>query len=217
MNFSDRLDYLKKVSTDKKVLHVGCCGLIKKLKDPNEKRSHIHVLIESVANELYGLDIDIEELHEMRQMGHSNLYYADIQNGYPPELKNQKFDVVFFGNMFNYLTNPIKLLSDTKDFLKPGGKVVITVNNSLSVKSFIRLILNKNDPAFHHHVFNYSPKTSQELLKKANARNVKLSYCWHGPDIFYKQTKKSKFLTFLLKNFIRNNNLSDTIILEFQL
>ena len=217
MSYSDRVEYLVKASNGKKVLHIGCCGLISKLNNKDEKFSHIHEAINRVAATVTGLDIDKGELKEMEALGYENLFYGNIENGYPAVLHGQKFDVIFFGNMFNYIADPIKALLETKEILSGNGRIIITVNNSLSIRSYLRLLIRKTDPAFRHHIFNYSPNTSSCLLERAKARDISVSHCWHGPDIFYKQSRKSKFLTWLFKKFIKNKNLSDTLILDFSI
>jgi 2-polyprenyl-3-methyl-5-hydroxy-6-metoxy-1,4-benzoquinol methylase len=83
------------------------------------------------------------------------------------EFKNEKkFDIITMFHVLEHLENPIRDLSHLRDFLKPGGKLIIEVPN----------ILYPN-MAFSHkwhpgHLFSFTDKTLACLIEKAGFKTI---------------------------------------------
>ena len=213
MRIVDRIEYLSKLCSGKKVLHVGCCGLVRKLDDDLEKKSHLHYALSLTASELWGIDTDQIELEQLRERGFANLYYGNA-NEISSQFNEKFFDIVLYGNMFNYLTNPGDVLVDTRTLLCPDGEVVITISNALAVKNFLRLLARGEDPSFRHHVFMTGPSTLSNLLVSQGYVVQDLVAFWSGRDVFYQQRSISKLANWLLNFMPRRSFLADNLMIR---
>lgn len=211
----DRLQAIRSISANRKVLHVGCCGIVQKLKDPIQAGHHLHNSIVKVAAEAHGIDTDAADLQVMAEYGISNLKEGDasqLKLAYPDE----HFDVVIFGNMFNYLDSPIEVLRATSELLSPAGEVVITIENDYAIKRMLRYLLTGTDSCFRHHLFSLGPFTFQQMVKKAGYDITSLESYWVGPDIYAKQSLKSALGNQFFKLLPRAANLADGLLLRAQ-
>ena len=46
-----------------------------------------------------------------------------------PELNGKKFDVIFFNDVLEHLTNPAEALKDCQEFLNPNGCIIASIPN----------------------------------------------------------------------------------------
>src|SRR3990172_4297548 len=105
---TNRERYLTNMCRDKVVLHLGCADAIY-LDEHIQKDRHLHLLINSVAKEAHGVDIDGSAIEKLRER-HSlpNLHVGDIEN---LNLDfGTAFDVIVAGELIEHLNNPGLLL-----------------------------------------------------------------------------------------------------------
>lgn len=207
----DRLDYLKRVCDGKKVLHIGCCGIISKLS--KEPENYLHGALCKVAAKVVGVDTDQGELEELRRAGFTDLHFGDANRIDEIDLGEQ-FDIVLYGNVFDYLANPADVLDRSRRLLAPGGEVIITISNCYAAKSMLRYFAAGRDSAFHHHVFAMGPVTLRALLTGSRYRVVDLHSFWVGPDIFLVQSLKSRLANLFLRMLPRAANLADGLLIR---
>jgi SAM-dependent methyltransferase len=213
MRVIERISYLSELCRGKSVLHVGCCGLVKKLDDPVERESHLHYALAQVTSRLVGVDTDREELDVLAQHGFKDLLFGDA-NQLNEYTDGERFDFVLFGNMFNYLANPGRVLANTKQHLNPHGEIVITISNALAIKNFLHVLLRGRDPSFRHHVFMTGPTTLAGLLKTEGYQLTDLASLWSGPDVFYRQRLRSRLANRFLAHMPRSALFADNLLVR---
>ena len=97
-----RVEYLKEVCRDRKVLHLGCTNwpfTDEALKDD----ALLHLTLQKVAGELWGLDADVNGLEALTKLGVKNIHYADCEKLDELDLSDQ-FDVIIAGEMIEHLS-----------------------------------------------------------------------------------------------------------------
>ena len=50
-----KFTFLKSKIKNKDILHVGCCGIVKKIEIENEKNNYLHKFLNDNSNKCYGL------------------------------------------------------------------------------------------------------------------------------------------------------------------
>ncbi len=70
-----------------------------------------------------GLDVNKEKLKFMRLHSTAKFMYMDVSKGI--NLDGYKFDAAICNAIIEHVHNPEKLLTDVRDLLEPGGKLVV--------------------------------------------------------------------------------------------
>ncbi len=110
-------DLIKLVPEDaKRVLDVGCGhGLVgKRLKDTR-------------GIEVIGIEVNPAAAEEAKKIL-DRVYTLDIETT-KPDLGREYFDCIILGDVLEHLINPWQIIKDMKEFLAPGGHVIISLPN----------------------------------------------------------------------------------------
>jgi SAM-dependent methyltransferase len=163
-----RTDFIKNVCQGRKVLHLGCTNY-PYTQDSIETNMLLHLELEGLAKELYGLDFDQNGINILEQAGVKNLYQADLENLKEVGLEEQ-FDIILAGEMIEHLSNPGLFLQGIKRFMNAESKLVVTTINAYCAMRFIIYALRgaggPNEPVHPDHVSYYSYKTLKLLLER---------------------------------------------------
>ena len=163
-----RVDFIKKICVDKKVLHLGCTNY------PYTRQSIdsdmlLHFELEKSARELFGFDFDQTGLDVLRAAGGKNLFRADLQKLEEVAL-DETFDVIVAGEMIEHLSNPGLFLQGIRRFMRPETDLVITTVNAYCAMRFLIYGLRgkggENEPVHPDHVAYYSYKTLGLILDR---------------------------------------------------
>ena len=172
-----RLDFIKELCKDKKVLHLGCTNF-PYTKEAIENNMLLHHSIEKIAKEVYGFDFDQEGIEILGNTGTKNLFRADLEKLEKVKL-NEKFDVIVAGEIIEHLNNPGLFLNGIQRFMDSETKLVITtVNAYCALRFFIYGLRGKGgraEPVHPDHVAYYSFKTLTLIVERANL-NLKEFY-----------------------------------------
>ena len=107
----------------------------------------------------------------------------------------KKFDVITLWHVLEHITNPVPYLRQIRNLLNEEGHLIVAVPNFDSVQSKLgRAMWFHLAPPLH--VFHYTPKTIESLLKKGNFRVIKIKHFSLEYNIFgYLQTFLNLFRT----------------------
>ena len=210
---SDKFNFLKNKIYDKKILHVGCCGIVKKIELKDEKNNYLHKFLCDNSKNTYGLDIDIDEIDYLKNNGFKNLFVGNAEKINEINF-GTKFDIVLLGNMFNYFPNPGELLNKTAELLNPGGSIIITIENPMSLKKILRYIFFAKYPYFYHHLYSVNKYTLLHLVNSSGFTPIDYAYHFEGPDNFLKQSFKSKLANTIIQFISKSDRYSDGLMIE---
>jgi hypothetical protein len=165
-----RVDFIKKTCSGKKVLHLGCTNY-PYTKEAIENNMLLHTELGKTAAELFGFDFDQEGIDILTGLGVNNLYQADLEK--LEEVKLDKtFDVIIAGEIIEHLRNPGLFLQGIQRFMNLDTILVITtVNAFCALRFFIYGLRGKggtNEPVHPDHVAYYSYKTLSLAIKREN-------------------------------------------------
>ncbi len=165
-----RIDFIKKMSAGKKILHLGCTNH-PYTEDSIKNEMLLHFDLGKTAKELYGFDYDQAGLDVLDKYGVKNLHRADLEKLEEVAL-DETFDVIIAGEMIEHLSNPGLFLKGIRRFMRKDTKLVITtINAYCAMRFFIYGLRGKggaNEPVHPDHVFYYSYSTLSLLIKREN-------------------------------------------------
>lgn len=165
----DRVNFIKKISEGKKVLHLGCTNS-PYTNESIKNEMLLHHDLKQVASELHGFDYDAEGLEIFARIGEENIHWADLERLEDVDL-NQTFDVIIAGEMIEHLSNPGLFLKGIQRFMNGETKLVITTINAYSAMRFFTYGLRgrggANEPVHPDHVAYYSYKTLNHVVQRA--------------------------------------------------
>ena len=211
----DRVAYLRSVCANRVVLHIGCAGAgltSTKLKDG----SLMHLSLASVTRELHGIDIDAESIELMRRHGVPSLFVGDCERLDDIELPGN-LDVVLIANVMNFLAAPGTVLKGAKRLLKPSGELVLTTDNSYSLKRFLTYWLLRVDLGHSSSLWHASPSSLGQMLRRFGYTPTEMYGFWAGADIFARQTLRNRMSNYILSRLPLSAGCADGLIVRAQL
>jgi len=171
-----------------RILHMGCAdsGLFY---ERMKKKDLFHLkLIERFGQNLvYGIDYDKEGLALLRKAGVDNLFFGDATS---IDLQ-ERFDIVFAGEIIEHVPNPGQLLDNIKHLLIDGGELIITTPNAYFYWSFLFYVFGYESIHPDHNCV-FSSTSLQTLLTKRGYHAIYI--CFGGERIdFTKESDTSLF------------------------
>ncbi len=168
MELVQRVDFIKKLCTGKKVLHLGCANY-PYTQDSIDNEMLLHFDLEKIAGELYGFDFDQKGLDILADKGTANLFRADLEKLDEVPL-TETFDVIVAGEMIEHLNNPGLFLNGIRRFMAPDSRLLMTTINAYCGMRFLWYGLRgkrgHNEPVHPDHVAYYSYSTLSVLLQR---------------------------------------------------
>lgn len=134
-----RLEWIIKIVSGKKVLHIGCCDHIPLIERKIQERRWLHGLLEEKCEMVLGVDINQEAVNFVNEknLSKDKVYCADITSeDFCEKVPRKELEYVFLGEMVEHLDNPVLFLTALKENMRKygfEGKYIITVPNALSL------------------------------------------------------------------------------------
>lgn len=122
----------------------------------------LHKRIKNVASNLVGVDYLESEVQELRKRGY-NAIYADVTK--PIEL-DDKFDIIFIGNLIEHLSNFEGLFINFDRLLKPNGQVLIVTPNPFYSEQYFYSALKNDIIVNPEHTCWIDPVTLDQLAQR---------------------------------------------------
>jgi 2-polyprenyl-3-methyl-5-hydroxy-6-metoxy-1,4-benzoquinol methylase len=186
----DKVAVINRFITDQDtILDVGFWGQGKTFDSPTWP----HALLRKKAKDVYGIDIFFDEASiplDLRQK-----YQKSAAEDFHFE---QKFDVIFAGDLIEHLVNPGLFLENVKRHLKPDGKLIITTPNAFNLFVIAGKIANFEPAINHDHTFYFNRETIKTLLKKCGFEISEYGYMY-TLDYTHKESLKKKVLNALYR------------------
>jgi len=158
------LNLIKHYVTNKSVLDVGCLG--------SKKDIIIHNTIVELSSKYLGVDVNKKVLQLKGNVLHKDFLTLNIDD---------KFDVVFAGDIIEHIAEHKKFLSIVYQHLKNNGWFIITTPNPYFLGRFLEILIKDDVYVNPNHYCYFCAKTISKLLKD-NKFTVK-KVCWFTYNI----------------------------------
>ena len=147
-----RADGLAQRTSTTRVLEIGCGagGMLGPL---------------SRYGKVTGLDIAHDYLAYCRRRGHRDVVHG---SGYELPFADSSFDLVALFDTIEHIPDDVRVLSEVKRVLRPGGRVFISV-------PAYQFLYSQNDRVAHH-LRRYTATQLRSAVERAELRVEKLSY-----------------------------------------
>ncbi len=192
IKYKESLNIIKPLIKNKIILDCGAAQhSIKQILKSD--KPWIHAFLSKYAKKIEGIDLAEDAVKKFKSLGYN------IKLGNVEEMNyNNKFEVIFAGDLIEHLSNPGKFLNKSYIALKPKGKLILTTPNTFSFLRILRVIFGfTNNPKVNpEHTFWFSPKTIKELIRREGFKNIKVHYYSmnHGIIFWLSKIIGKKFL-----------------------
>ena len=145
----------EKISKNNVVLDVGFWGQAIDRDNPN----WVHNILKSQTKDVFGVDLNFDET----RLENPENYKKQSAENFDFE---EKFDVIFAGDLIEHLSNIGLFLDSCKRNLKDNGKLVITTPNCFSLFNIIEKVLKKEPDVNNDHTVYFNFFVLKKLLEK---------------------------------------------------
>lgn len=162
MKIVERVAFLKEISKDKNILHLGCVDHDSgTYKDKTGRASWLHEELSKTAKKVIGVDILSEYDEEIKKQGY-DIRYGNVEDFNGIEI-DMKFDYIIAGEIIEHLYNQGLFLDAVRKFISPGTKLVITTPNCFSFRKIFTAFWNKEINRDDHTMW-HSQNTLTQIL-----------------------------------------------------
>lgn len=154
---------VKEIKPGEKILDVGC--------------SEGYLATYLPENKVWGIDGNVEALKIAKE--HCvDAKEMDLNNVPTSPVFHEQFDVIVYADVLEHLLYPEDILKHFKQYLRPGGKVIISLPNIALWRVRLNLLFGRFDYTDYGvmdrtHLHLYTFKTAKELVQKAGFTPVK--------------------------------------------
>jgi 2-polyprenyl-3-methyl-5-hydroxy-6-metoxy-1,4-benzoquinol methylase len=212
-----RLDYILENCRGRKVLNLGCASS-PTTRQRYEEGNLLHIKVQQVAAETWGIDLDGAALEYLEAKGVRNLYAGNVERLDETALPGrERFDVVLAGELIEHLCNPGLFLEGVARRLRPGGFLLLSTVNAFPIKRLFR-VLWRNEVTYAEHTAYFTYSTLSRLLDCSGFRiqDFHVYYLQDG-DLYLHQPLRSKVANALLRSLPVFNYLADGFVFTSQL
>ncbi|MFP4052298.1 MAG: class I SAM-dependent methyltransferase [Phycisphaerae bacterium] len=154
MLFATKESWIGRFVENRRVLDLGCaCHRFGRSDLPS-----LHAFITRKASHTLGVDYLPEEIEKMRAEGFdvlcANVETMDL---------GQTFEVVVAGDIIEHLNNPGAFLERVREHLEPGGLLLVTTPNPITLERFLRVLLRGDAGGNKEHTCWFTAKVLRQL------------------------------------------------------
>jgi 2-polyprenyl-3-methyl-5-hydroxy-6-metoxy-1,4-benzoquinol methylase len=152
-----------------------------------------HKMLQDRAADVFGIDLVYDEAIIPATARHKYQKTAAEHFEF-----DQKFDVIFAGDLIEHLVNPGLFLDNVKKHLKPGGRLIMTTPNTFNLFNLAGKLTRTEPVTNPDHTFYFNQTTLRVLLQKCGLQVDQFGYMY-TLEYHLKESLKKKFLNSLYR------------------
>jgi len=150
------------------------CGTNKTILDVGCSSGYLGEIMK--GNRFYGIDGNIEAA-KIAKTKYIDVKIIDLNTIPDKPVFNEKFDIIIFADVLEHLLYPEQILSHFKSYLKPHGKIIVSLPNIALWRVRFNLLFGKFDYGDYGvldrtHLHLYTFKSARELLERSGYKVV---------------------------------------------
>jgi 2-polyprenyl-3-methyl-5-hydroxy-6-metoxy-1,4-benzoquinol methylase len=131
-----RIEKIIELSSNKRVIHVGCVDHIPLIEEKIANNTWLHKLLTDKASECIGVDINREGIEFINKLGFTNTFHADLMQPSLEKLK-ETWDYMVLGEILEHVDNPCNFLETLNKLYRNNvDKIIISVPNAFCLYNF---------------------------------------------------------------------------------
>lgn len=173
-----RLDCLKSLVKDKRVIHFGCVDHLPLIEQRRKSGNWLHEVLAENAASVVGIDINSEGINYMNREGFEAYVSNVVTDNIPDSLRqNLRWDYLLAGEVLEHIGNPVEFLENIRNKYSPvTDRIIITVPNAWSYTS-IRFALRNQELINTDHRFWFTPYTLAKVATDAGIQVEGFEMC----------------------------------------
>ncbi|MGO9056955.1 MAG: methyltransferase domain-containing protein [Candidatus Binataceae bacterium] len=176
----NRVSWMLKQCAGQRVVDVGCVdsGLLEERASSGEL---MHQAIAGVAKAILGVDIDLQGIERLRQLGFTNVIAADLSVSSETVMRETErlmkgCDVIACGELLEHVPNAGSLLKGIGEIARAfDSAAIITVPNAFSIRSILA-VLAGTEIVHPDHKYYFSWRTLKSLLEQSGLEIVETHF-----------------------------------------
>jgi len=206
-----RIEEILKIVKDKTIVHVGCVDHLELIEKKIKTNKWLHEILVMNTKRCLGIDINKKGIEYLEnQLNYKEVVYANIIEDEIAEIKKNKWDFIFLGEILEHVDNPVLFLQAIKN--KYQGiidEIILTAPNAFAYNNFINLFMHTEHINSDHRYW-FTPFTLAKVLGQANMTVKDIYICQRFPY----RTKSLRIKKLLKRNLLKRiPGLRDTIII----
>ena len=190
----------------KMVLDIGIVGQDRDFNSP----TWLHNKIRRVAIKLHGVDILQEPIQKLKQLGYFAYTVEELKN------MSDQYDVVLISDVIEHVNDPVEFLNFYSNYLKPGGKLIVSTPNANRANNFINILFNNTYSVNPEHTFWFCPRTMAEVISRTSLKIFEFYWAGHYFEPSQVTGIYQKFKLMLINRLIKlRSNFSPNMIFVF--
>lgn len=97
-------------------------------------------LLKARGNWVAGVELSEQGAVQARQRL-DQVWSFDIERPWPDEAAREPFDLIIFGEILEHVFDPVQVLRQARDVLKPGGYIIVTTPNFMTWTNRLRFLI----------------------------------------------------------------------------
>lgn len=175
----DRIEILKNIVKDKKVIHLGCADHLNLIDFKIKHNIWLHKILMENTQKCIGIDINQEAIDYLKT-NHKikGLYVGNILEMSLEKIETESWDYIILGEIIEHIDNPVEFLHIIHERLKPFVRgIILTAPNAWSLQ-IIKQVKKNVELINSDHRYWFTPYTLSKVLVKAGfvAKDVHFSY-----------------------------------------
>ncbi|TAK90868.1 MAG: methyltransferase domain-containing protein [Verrucomicrobia bacterium] len=179
--YVNRAEFFLERCRGRRVLHLGCVGFTDASVEDKVRlaRESLHAKLSAVCD-CTGVDLDAVTVEQLRAAGiFQNVLIGDVERLDDCAGKLPLFDLVVAGDIIEHLSNPGLMLDGVRRVLKPGGSLLVSTPNALSLPSFLRHVRGTFREG-NQHALSFNAITLAQLLERHGYTVAQALTCHHA-------------------------------------
>lgn len=119
---------------------------------------------DSIERDVIEFDEDIIKF-QLAETKVNNVFKVDLSEDQVSNQIKQRYDIILMIEVLEHVVNPVTILTEIKQLLKPGGILLLTVPTRFSERIMFRINKNYNKNTLFPHVNFFNKNGLEELLK----------------------------------------------------
>jgi len=163
-----RIEYLERISKNKKVLHLGCVDHLPMVDVKILDNIWLHSLLCNSSSRCLGIDINNEGIEYIKKLGYNDCITYDITSKVlSKEILSERWDYLIMGEILEHVDNPVAFLQSIRENYKNNiENIIITVPNGIRLINF-KNVLKGKEVINSDHRYWFTPYTLAKIATNA--------------------------------------------------
>ncbi len=205
-NIISRIELLKNITKNKKIIHLGCCDHLELIESKIKSNIWLHGILMKTSKECLGVDINSEGIDYLKEkLNIADIICANLVNEKIDLIMNGEWDYLICGEIIEHIDNPVDFLKSIhENYSSSIKKIVITVPNAFSLTNH-KYLMKQKEIINSDHRYWFTPFTLGKTLTMAGY-NIESFYFAQELNKGISLKAKLKVLPFL-RQVIRSKKL----------